>query len=386
MMDLTNLRHLVVGAGLWGGTLAERIASQLGERVLVVERRSHIGGNCHSYKDAQTGIECHAYGTHIFHTAIPKVWEYVNKFSEFTTYRHKVLTEYQGRVYPMPISLATINSFYGLNLKPYEVDAFVKAEAGKELRDEPQNLEEKAVSLVGRPLYEAFIKGYTQKQWGKDPRELPAAIITRLPVRASYNTDYFNDPWQGMPKDGYAAFFTRLFDHPLIDVALGVDYADIAAQVPEGCRVFYSGPIDAFFNYSHGALEWRSLSFEQEVVPYADYQGTSVMNKADPEVPCTRIHEYKHLHPERGAQGDASVIVREYPKAFVRGDEPYYPVNTVENDRLLKAYQSNLASQTGIIFGGRLGGYRYMDMDRTIESALDCFDLLKRAQSNSCCG
>ena len=371
MLGLEGCKFLIVGAGLWGSVLAERLASQRGERVLVIDRRLHTGGNCHAYSERQTGIECHAYGTHIFHTSIPKVWEYVSAFSEFTPYRHKVLTEYRGRVYPMPISLATINSFYNLNLRPYEVEAFIRAEVGGEARDNPANLEEKAIALIGRPLYEAFIKGYTWKQWGRDPKELPSGIITRLPVRANYSTDYFNDPWQGLPGAGYAALFERLLAHPLIDVRLGMDYADIEELVPESCRVFYSGPADAFFRCSLGALQWRSLRFEREVVPYADYQGTAVLNQADSDVPFTRTHEYKHLHPERGEQGQRSVIEREYPKAFMPGDEPYYPVNTPENERLLAAYQAKLAERPNVTLGGRLGSYKYLDMDRTIESALD---------------
>ena len=378
MLELEGCRYLVVGAGFWGSVLAERIASEFEERVLVIDRRSHTGGNCHSYEERRTGIECHAHGTHIFHTALPRVWEYLSRFCQFTTYRHKVLTQYKGRVYPMPISLATINSFYGINLRPYEVKAFLRAEAGRDASGEPRNLEEKAVSLIGRPLYEAFIKGYTQKQWGRDPRELPAAIITRLPVRSGYNTDYFDDPWQGLPKDGYAALFDRILDHPLIAVRLGVDYTDIANLLPAACRIFYSGPIDAFFGFSLGKLPWRTLRFEQEVAPYTDYQGTAVLNQADEDVPFTRVHEYKHLHPERGQQGETSVIEREYPKAFTPGDEPYYPLNTPESEQLLAAYQAKLADIPNVTLGGRLGGYRYMDMDRTIESALVCFDGLRR--------
>ena len=376
MLGLEGCKFLIVGAGLWGSVLAERIASRLGERVIVIDRRPHAGGNCRSYCEPTTGIECHAYGTHVFHTSIPRVWEYIRAFSEFTPYRHKVLTEYRGRVYPMPISLASINSFYNLNLRPWEVDAFIRAEAGKEMKDAPANLEEKAISLVGRPLYAAFIKGYSQKQWGCDPRELPAAVITRLPVRANYNTEYFNDPWQGLPKDGYAALFARILAHPLIDAHLGVDYADIAEQVSDDCRVFYSGPIDAFFGFSLGALQWRSLRFEQEIAPHADYQGTAVLNQADIEVPFTRTHEYKHLHPERGEQGKRSVIEREYPKACAPGDEPYYPVNTPENEHLLAAYQAKLAERPNVTLGGRLGSYAYIDMDTTIASALALADTL----------
>lgn len=374
-MDLSGCKYLVVGAGLWGSVLAERIASERDEPVLVIDRRNHSGGNCHSELDPETGIECHVYGTHIFHTKIQRVWEYVNRFSGFTGYRHKVLTEFQGHVYPMPISLATINSFYRRNLRPFEVADFIATESGREGYENPSNLEEKAISLVGRPLYEAFIQGYTRKQWEKDPRRLPPEIISRLPVRASYNTDYFDDPWQGMPVDGYAAFFTRLLSHPRIDLRLGVDYKDIAGQIPATTRIFYTGPVDAFFNCSLGALEWRSLRFEKFIEPYQDFQGTSVLNQADIEVPYTRTHEYKHLHPERGPQGDKTVIVREFPKQFHPGDEPYYPVNTPENEKLLQAYKQKLRNEhPNVIQGGRLGGYRYMDMDRTIEDALTCFD------------
>ncbi|MDR2161335.1 MAG: NAD(P)-binding protein [Desulfovibrio sp.] len=377
-MKWSGLKYLVVGAGLWGGVIAERIASVLGEPVVVLERRKHTGGNCHSFVDRRTGIECHAYGTHVFHTGIQRVWEYINRFAHFTSYRHKVLTEYRGRIYQMPISLPTINSFYGLNLRPYEVEDFILREAGGASPaapcGQPANLEEKAVSLVGRPLYEAFIKGYTQKQWGRDPRDLPAEIINRLPVRANYNTDYFSDPWQGMPESGYAGLFEALLRHPKIQVELGVSWKDVADQVPASCRIFYSGPLDEFFDYALGALEWRGLRFENRLEPYRDVQGTAVLNQADGDVPFTRTHEYKHLHPERGAQGEQSILTREYPRAFSRGDEPYYPVNTPENERLMGLYRERLASgHPNMIAGGRLGGFRYMDMDKTIDFALSVF-------------
>ena len=376
-MHLENLPNLVVGAGLWGCVLAERIATVLGERVLVIDRRDHTGGNCHSFLEEETGIECHAYGTHIFHTSIERVWEYITQFSRFTQYKHTVLTEYRGRVYQMPIGLATINDFYGIRLHPYEVAAFIKKEAGKEAGGPANNLEEKAVSLIGRPLYEAFIKGYTQKQWGRDPRELPPEIITRLPVRTNYSGEYFTDPWQGLPEQGYAALFSRLLAHPRITVKTGVAYEDIAFSVPQTCRVFYSGPLDALFAFSHGALEWRSLRFEARTEPYADWQGTAVMNQADVAVPYTRTHEYKHLHPERAHKVNKTVLVREYPKTFERGDEPYYPVNTPANDHLQKRYVAMLEKRAAFIAGGRLGSYQYMDMDKTIESALSVFDTLQ---------
>jgi UDP-galactopyranose mutase len=375
-MDLSGLKYLVVGAGPWGASLAERIASVRGERVLVIDRRAHIGGISYSRKDEETGVECHVFGAHIFHTKVKRVWDYVNKFASFTTYRHKVFTEYRGRVYPMPIGLATINSFYALNLRPFEVEDFIKREAAAEGGGEPRNLEEKAVSLIGRPLYEAFIRGYTKKQWGKDPRELPPGIITRLPVRANYNTDYFDDPWQGMPVDGYAAFFSKMLSHPNIDVELGVSYQDIAGRIPSGCRVFYSGPIDELFNYSLGELEWRTLRFEWSVEPYSDFQGCAVLNQADENVRFTRTHEFKHLHPERGRQGEKTSLVREYPKPFTRGDEPFYPVATEANEKLADAYRQNLSLLPNVVPGGRFGSYRYLDMDAAIEAALSVFDSL----------
>ncbi|MDR3357282.1 MAG: NAD(P)-binding protein [Desulfovibrio sp.] len=382
-----DLKYLVVGAGLWGGVLAERIASALGERVLVIDRRAHTGGNCRSFIDPDTGIECHAYGTHVFHTAIPRVWEYVSRFTRFTPYRHKVLTEHRGRVYPMPVGLAAVNMFYGLNLRPYEVDGFIRREAAASAGGgEPANLEEKAVSLVGRPLYEAFIKGYTRKQWEKDPGELPPDIITRLPVRADYNTDYFSDPWQGMPERGYAAMFDALFRNPLIEVRTGLAYADIAGNIPPACTVLYSGPLDELCGYAFGALEWRALRFERDILPYRDAQGTAVLNQADVEIPWTRSHEFKHLHPERGPQGNRTIVAREYSHACLKGDEPYYPVNTPENQSLQGRYRALLAEKMPrVVPGGRLGGYRYLDMDKTVDEALDLFETLRaRASGENC--
>lgn len=382
MIDLSAYRHVVVGAGFWGSVMAERIASVLGERVLVIDRRNHTGGNSHSFRDEETGIECHAHGTHIFHTRRARVWEYLGAFTRFNHYRHKVLTTYKGRVYPMPIGLATINAFYGTSLSPAEAEAFIRREAEREGIRNPANLEEKAVSLVGRPLYEAFIKGYTQKQWQRDPRELPASIITRLPVRTNYNPEYFDDPWQGQPMDGFHGLFDALLAHPGITVRLGVAYDDIRAHIGPETTVLYTGAIDAFFGYSLGVLHWRSLRFEWETRPVPDYQGAAVINQADPEVPFTRTHEFCHLHPERPRTGAATVIVREYPKDFVAGGEPYYPVNTARDEALVARYRK-LAAATApnVIFGGRLGSYRYMDMDTTTDDALTAFDALCRAKN-----
>ena len=374
-MQVQSFKYVIVGAGLWGCVLAERIATVLGEPVLVVERRKTCGGNCHSAFHPETGIECHSYGTHIFHTANPEVWQYITGFTTFTSYRHKVFTTSRGRVYPMPLGLAAVNAFYGKNLKPHEVEAFIAREAAGVLH--PTNLEEKAISLVGRPLYEALIKGYTTKQWGRHPRDLPAEIITRLPVRTNYNTDYFNDPWQGLPAGGYGKLFEALLNNPRITILYDTPYRAIAPELAPNARLLYSGAPDDFFDYDLGTLEWRTLRFETEVMPHADVQGTAVMNEADEEVPYTRTHEFKHLHPERGKQGDCSVIAREYSKPFAKGDEPYYPVNTPENRKLLEAYLERARALGNIVFGGRLGRYRYMDMDVTIADALETFAGLK---------
>lgn len=377
-MDVSGLKFLVVGAGPWGCVMAERIAEKLGERVLVIDRRTHPAGNCYSENDPGTGVEWHVYGSHIFHTSSPRVWEYVNRFDAFSTYRHKVLTEYRGKIYPMPISLATINAFYSLNLKPADVHAFIQSEiAGTSLAAEPDNLEDKAISLIGKPLYEAFIKGYTQKQWETDPRKLPPDIITRLPVRNNYNTDYFNNPWQGMPLSGYTALFTRMLTHPRIDLRLGVEYRDLAASLPPDCRILYSGPPDELFDYRFGRLEWRSLRFEKEVLDCADYQGTAVVNQADVEVPYTRTHEFKHLHPERGQlERPGTVITREYSKSYNPGDERYYPLNTARNQNIFTGYLREAEKNPLLLLGGRLGSYRYLDMDTCIDSALNDFTTL----------
>lgn len=380
-MSWENCSFLVVGAGIWGSVIAERLASH-GRKVHVIDRRGHMGGNCRSYTDKTTGIECHAYGAHIFHTKKKRVWDYVTRFTAFTPYRHKVLTEYEGKIYPMPISLATINAFYGLALKPFEAEAFIRREAERSGVTQPKNLEEKAVSLIGGPLYEAFIKGYTRKQWNKEPSELPAEIITRLPVRTSYNTDYFDDPHQGMPVNGYNALFEKLLSHENISLTLDLDYKDIAGLLPAKCLVCYSGAIDEFFDYEAGELEWRSLRFEEEIMPYADYQGAPVINQASASVPYTRTHEYRHLHPERAYTNDATIIVREYPQNYSRNSERYYPVNTPPNQRILQECQNLAAAKApNVIFGGRLGSYRYLDMDMAIDMALDAAEeILQRLQ------
>lgn len=374
-MENLSLSHdvLVVGAGLWGCVVARELA-EAGNRVLVLEARTLPGGNARSAIDPKTGIECHCYGAHIFHTSDEEVWTYANRFATFTDYRHTVLTEHAGKVYFMPLGLALINAFYGKNLRPDEVPAFIASEIAKSgLSGEPKNLEEQAISLIGRPLYEAFIKGYTQKQWNADPKTLPSFIIRRLPVRTNYNTGYFNDPHQGVPRDGYFSLFAALLNHPGIEVRYGTDYLAIRDTFPAELPVFYSGPIDAYFDFRHGALPWRGLRFEWEVKPVRDWQGTTVMNYADLDVPYTRIHEFKHFHPERKEvyASEQTIICREYPADWKVGDIPYYPVNTDASAALLARYQEEAKALPNVIFGGRLGEYKYYDMDKVIRRALD---------------
>ena len=375
---MLNTDVLVVGAGLWGCVVARELAES-GRKVLVLEARDLPGGNARSAVNSETGIEYHCYGAHIFHTSDETVWKYINRYAKFNDYRHSVLTTHNGRPYFMPLGLALINAFYGINLRPDEVPAFIAEEVRKAgLTGEPKNLEEQAISLIGRPLYEAFIKGYTQKQWNADPKTLPSFIIRRLPVRANYNIGYFNDKYQGIPVGGYFSVFDRLLDHPSITVKYNTDYLKIRDTFPAAMPIYYSGPIDAFFDYRFGALPWRGLRFEWEVKDTADWQGTSVMNYADSDVPYTRIHEFKHFHPERKEvfASKKTLICREYPADWKLGDDPYYPVNTDESAALLAKYQAVAAENPKVVFGGRLGEYKYYDMDKVIARALiqsQCF-------------
>lgn len=363
---------IIVGAGLFGAVLAERLAAGAGLPVTLLDRRAHMGGNCWSELDPQTGVEFHKYGSHIFHTSDPEVWRYITRFTEFNAYRHTVWTTSQGRAYSLPINLGTINSFYGRALSPAQARQLVLEEAGGENIGEPRNLEEKAVSLIGRPLYEAFIRGYTIKQWEKDPKELAAEIITRLPVRYNYNNRYFDDAYEGIPLHGYARLFEKLLDHPKIELRLNTAWADLPPAERAASLVCHTGAIDEFFDYRLGRLEWRTLEFEAERPECSDYQGTAVMNYADSEVPYTRTHEFKHYHPERPCTGQ-TLIVREYSRFAKAGEEPYYPVDTRDNRELYARYRKLAAVEApGVIFGGRLGSYKYLDMDDTIAAALAC--------------
>jgi UDP-galactopyranose mutase len=367
---------LIVGSGFFGLTIAERAAAA-GRKVTVIDKRHHIGGNAYSEVESETGIEVHRYGSHLFHTSNPTVWEYVNRFTTFTNYQHRVYTTHKGVVYPLPINLGTINQFFQAGYSPDEARALIRGSAGEFDVATAANLEEKGIALIGRPLYEAFIRDYTAKQWQTDPRELPAEVISRLPVRYTYDNRYFNDTWEGLPTDGYTAWIERMADHPNIDVRLGVDYFDESQPFNKSATVgrvpvVYTGPIDRYFDDAEGALSWRTLDFEQEVVSVGDFQGTSVMNYADADVPFTRILEFKHFHPERADRypRDRTVIVREFSRFAEGADEPYYPVNTPQDRAGLLAYRELAKGEKGVHFGGRLGTYQYLDMHMAIGSAL----------------
>ncbi len=366
---------VVVGSGFFGLTVAERVASELGRRVVVVERRDHLGGNAYSEVDPETGIEVHRYGAHLFHTSNERVWGYVNRFTGFTGYQHRVYTISKGQTYPMPINLGTICQYFGQALSPDEARALVRSQAGQVDPARVANLEDKAISLIGRPLYEAFIRGYTEKQWQTDPRDLPAEVISRLPVRYTFDNRYFADTHEGLPVDGYTAWLARMADHPLIDVVLGTDWFDVRAAVPAGRPVVYTGPLDRYFDHAEGRLGWRTLDFERQVLPVGDFQGTPVMNYADPDVPWTRIHEFRHFHPERDHYPtDRTVVVREYSRAADEGDEPYYPINTPTDRAMLHRYRERAAAEPDVYFGGRLGTYQYLDMHMAIASAMTLVD------------
>lgn len=370
---------VVVGSGLFGLTIAEQAATELGLKVALLDRRSHIGGNAYSEKEKQTGIEVHRYGAHLFHTSNERVWEYVNRFTEFTNYVHRVYTRHNGIVYPMPINLGTINQFFNAAYSPAEAKALIAEQAGELAGTDPQNLNDKGISLIGRPLYEAFIKHYTAKQWQTQPEELPASIISRLPVRYNYDNRYFNDKYEGLPVDGYAAWLERMAAHPNIEVHLNTDFFEpghqysrenVLGQIP----VVYTGPVDRYFDYAEGDLSWRTIDLEEEVLPIEDFQGCSVMNYPDADVPFTRIHEFRHFHPERDYTKDATVIMREYSRFANKGDEPYYPVNTSVDREKLLAYRDLAKGENNVLFGGRLGTYKYLDMHMAIGAALSMFD------------
>jgi len=370
---------IVIGSGLFGLTVAQQCAERLGRKVIIIDRRSHIGGNAYSENEPETGIEVHRYGAHLFHTSNQRVWDYVNEFTKFTNYVHRVYTSHQGEVYPMPINLGTINQFFRAAYSPDEARALIREQAA-ELGDKvPANFVEKGVSLIGRPLYEAFIAHYTAKQWQTDPEKLSADIISRLPVRYTYDNRYFNDTYEGLPVDGYTRWLEPMADHDRIEVRLETDFFDESQPLSKGnvvgnVPVVFTGPVDRYFDYTEGRLGWRTLDFEEQVLPVGDFQGTPVMNYPDADVPYTRIHEFRHFHPEREYPSDKTVIMREFSRFAEGDDEPYYPVNTPQDRDGLLRYRDLAKAENGVLFGGRLGTYKYLDMHMAIGAALSMVD------------
>ena len=356
--------YLIVGAGLYGAVFAQNMKKK-GKSVLVIDRRDHIAGNIYS-KDIE-GIQVHMYGPHIFHTDNEEVWEYVNKFTRFNHFRYEPVANYKGELYNLPFNMNTFSKMWGIRT-PEEAKEKIASQVKEAGIDNPQNLEEQAISLVGNDIYERLIKGYTQKQWGRPCSELPAFIIKRLPVRFVFDNNYFNHPYQGIPIGGYTAMVERMLDG--IEVRLGVDYL-IEKEQYEGLakRVVYTGPIDEFYGYQFGTLQYRSLRFETEVLDVPNYQGIAGMNFTDADTPYTRIVEHKHFEFGKG-NDKKTVITREYSSEWKQGDEPYYPVNNDENMAIYSKYKELAEKGEKLHFGGRLGTYQYMDMDKVIALAL----------------
>lgn len=357
------MKFAIVGAGFSGSVMAQELAIA-GHQIDVFEARDHIGGNCYTERDAETGVMLHKYGPHIFHTDNATVWDYVNKFGEFMPYVNRVKTTSQNRVFSLPINLLTINQFFDKTLNPLEAKSFIASLADRSVGI-PNSFEEQGLKFIGKELYEAFFKGYTIKQWGIDPKELPASILKRLPVRFNYDDNYFNHNYQGMPTEGYTPIFERLLSHSNIRVHLRQEFKNNDTDEYE--HVFYSGPIDAWFDFSYGRLGYRTLDFVKETHA-GDYQGCAVMNYGDQNVPYTRISEHKHFAPWENHK--KTVIFKEYSRACGEKDIPYYPIRLINEKAILNVYIEEAKKQKKVSFIGRLGTYRYLDMDVTIEEAL----------------
>lgn len=360
--------YLIVGAGLFGSTFAYEAAKR-GKRIKVIDKRKHIAGNI--YTEKIENIHVHKYGAHIFHTNDKKIWDYINKFAEFNHYINSPIANYNGEIYNLPFNMNTFNKLWGV-VTPQQAKAKIEEQRRSALIDNPKNLEEQAISLIGTDIYQKLIKGYTEKQWGRKANELPAFIIKRLPVRFNYDNNYFNDKYQGIPIGGYTQIVEKMLESDLIDVELDVNFFDrkneYQTQFP---KIVYTGMIDQFFNYQYGTLEYRSLKFETSVLDVENYQGNAVVNYTDSQTPYTRIIEHKHF--EFGNQ-PKTIITKEYPENWNLGDEPYYPMNDEKNNNVFRKYKELVKQVPNVIFGGRLGMYKYYDMHQVIAAALSAVD------------
>ena len=374
-MDYKQYEYIVVGAGIFGATIAERLAST-GKKVLVVEQREHVAGNIYSYTDPETGIEVHKYGSHIFHTESDKVWDYVTKFIDFNDYTHTVNTRHDGELYPMPVNLDTVNKLYDTDMDADEAEKFVAEEAKRDSEErgitEPKNFEEKGISLVGWKIYDAFMKNYTEKQWNTEATNLPASLLSRIPVRFSHDNRYFmTAKHQGIPMGGYTKMVEKMLDSPNITVLLNTDFKDIEDEISPDATVIYCGQVDKLLDYEFGVLPYRSLRFEE--VKDAESLGEAVINEADKDVPYTRAHDYKYYQVDEPEviEQKAAIVYREYPADFEKGGEAYYPVNNAESQELYEKYVAAVKEKyPKMILGGRLGAYQYWDMDKAVENAL----------------
>ena len=368
---------LIVGTGFFGSVLAERISNVLKKTVLIIDKRSHIGGNCFSEICDKTNIEYHKYGTHIFHTSNEKVWKYLSNFCNLNSYRHQVLSHYKNKIYQMPINLETINSFFKKNFSPEQAYKFLQKKTKKYKKKSYDNFEEKALSQIGIDLYEAFIKPYTQKQWVKHPKNLPSTIFNRLPLRFNYREDYFNNcKYQGIPDLGYTDIFKKMLSSKNIQVLINKKFKLSNNDYDVKYLTIYTGPLDQLFDFNLFKLEWRSLKFKLKHKKVDDFLGTSVVNFPEKKIPYTRLHEPKHLHIDRSYSSGETLIQEEYP--CVDPKEPYYPINTTQNRELHRAYKKLASKFKNFDFGGRLADYAYYDMDMTISAALKKFDSIKK--------
>ena len=360
---------LIVGAGFSGAVIAEHL-SRIGVKCTVIDKRKHIGGNCHTERDSKTNVMVHRYGPHIFHTDSKKVWNYVNSFGKMMNYVNRVKSiadGYKGVVYSMPINLMTINQFYGKNFSPDEAKKFIEKISDKTIKN-PINFEEQALKFVGKDLYEAFLKGYTEKQWGMDPKNIPASVLKRLPVRFNFNDNYFFHKYQGIAKDGYTEIIKSILNNPLIKVKLNTNFKDISKE--DYKYIFYSGPIDEFFNYKLGSLQYRTLDFKESHHNCDDFQGTAVINYGDKKVPYTRISEHKHFAPWEIKNTNGTVTYTEYSRLCLKNDIEYYPIRLSKDQKIINNYIELTKKCKNVKFLGRLGTYRYLDMDVTILEAM----------------
>lgn len=357
--------YLIVGAGLYGATFARQVA-EAGKKCLVIDKRDSVGGNCHDYVDH--GIHVHEHGAHIFHTSNKNVWNFVNRFSEFRQFQNNVKAVSNCRLYSLPFNMNTFNQIFSV-IKPEDAKRLIEEEISLVKVDEPKNLEEQALNLVGPSIYQTLIKHYTEKQWGKDCKELPPSIIKRLPLRFTYDNNYFNDKYQGIPENGYTELVSNMLSHENIEVQLGVDFFDQECIYKICDKLVFTGQIDRFFNYTYGKLDWRTLKFEHQYYIGENYQGCAVMNFCDDSVPFTRVIEHKHFLKEKS---NISFVTTEFPKKYEEGDEPYYPIQDERNNELYLEYAKLAAAHCpNVIFGGRLGTYQYLDMDKVIEQAMN---------------